>query len=47
MEHVARAFWPFATAAMALAAVVLSGGLAWWPDWLGTGLIVGFGLAAP
>ncbi|MCB1349835.1 MAG: DUF4175 family protein, partial [Maritimibacter sp.] len=45
VEHVARAFWPFATAAMALAAVLLSGGLARWPGWLGSELVAGFGLA--
>ena len=39
VEHVARAFWPLATALMALAAVLLSGGLSVWPDWLGTGLV--------
>ncbi|MCB1331836.1 MAG: DUF4175 family protein, partial [Maritimibacter sp.] len=45
VEHLARAYWPFLTATMALAAVLLSGGLARWPGWLSTGLVAGFGLA--
>ena len=46
VEHVAQAFWPFATALMGLAAVLLSGGLGRWPDGLGLALVAGFGLAA-
>ena len=45
VEHVARGFWPFATALMALAAVLLSGGLAFWPNWLGSVLVAGLGFA--
>jgi uncharacterized protein (TIGR02302 family) len=38
-ERAARAFWPLATAAMALGALLLSGVLAIWPDRLGQGLL--------
>ncbi len=46
LEHLAEACWPFATAAMALGAVLMSGALALWPDWLALGTLAGLGLAA-
>ncbi|GGD23533.1 TIGR02302 family protein [Sinisalibacter lacisalsi] len=48
-ERIARAFWSLATVAMTLAALLLSGGLAIWPDWIGQGglvLLALLGLAA-
>ncbi|PIE06901.1 MAG: ATPase [Rhodobacterales bacterium] len=45
VERLAEAFWPFATAAMALGAVLMSGGPARWPDGLAAGSVAGLGLA--
>lgn len=38
-ERTARAVWPFVTVVMAAAALLLSGVLALWPDWIGQGLL--------
>lgn len=45
-ERAAQAFWPFVTTAMLAAALLLSGALAFWADWIGQGLLAALAIGA-
>lgn len=46
VERFAQAFWPLAAALMAAGALLVSGVLALWPDWIGQALLSALAIAA-